>query len=217
MVARKQNKSACPVFRPSHEQVSGSWEAFVESIERKIAGPGICKIVPPKGWTPRKKGYSAKLDFEIPQPIRQIATGSRGLYRLLLVQGKSQSLARDFRPMATAKDNEPPRVDSVGELERHYWRNVMLRPPQYGADVEGSLFDRGLKVGPVLREWRSCRHVIKHPAGVLGLSGVGDKEAIWLYATPLHLIACSGCFLGRPEHKRWFSGTLFLDLSDRLC
>ena len=143
----KKKKSAVPVFRPSHEQLAGSFEMFVESIEKKFAEPGICKIVPPKGWTPRRKGYSGKLDFDIPQPIRQIATGSRGVYRLLLVQGKPQSLARDFRPMAVAKENLAPKTDSFEELERHYWRNLTLRPPQYGADVEGSLFDRGLKVG----------------------------------------------------------------------
>ncbi|KAK9810617.1 hypothetical protein WJX73_004683 [Symbiochloris irregularis] len=126
------------------EQLEGSFEAYVESIERKFAGPGIAKIVPPKGWTPRKKGY-AKVDIQIPQPIKQLATGSRGLYRLLLVQGKAQSLAKDFRPMATDKDNAPPCTDSREELERHYWRNLTLRPPHYGADIEGSLFDRGLK------------------------------------------------------------------------
>ena len=141
----KKRKSDVPVFRPSLEQLAGSFEAYVENIERKIGGPGIAKIVAPKGWTPRKRGYK-KVDIQIPQPIKQLATGSRGLYRLLLVQGKPQSSARDFKPMAVDRDNQPPVGASHEELERHYWRNLTLRPPQYGADIEGSLFDRGLKV-----------------------------------------------------------------------
>ena len=52
-------------------------------------------VVPPKGWTPRKQGYNpAHIDFQIPHPIRQIATGTRGLYRLLLVSGKTQDVAK---------------------------------------------------------------------------------------------------------------------------
>lgn len=51
-------------------------------------------VVPPKGWTPRKQGYDSgsMRDVQLPHPIKQIATGSRGLYRLLLVSGKPQSL-----------------------------------------------------------------------------------------------------------------------------
>ena len=145
----KKKASDVPVFRPTVEQLQGSFETFIESVERKVAGPGICKIVPPKGWTPRKKGYNSKLDFDF-QPIRQISTGSRGIYRMLLVQGKPQSLSRDFRPTALAKENLAPKTDSAEELERHYWRSLTLRPPQYGADVEGSLFDRNLKVRGIL-------------------------------------------------------------------
>ena len=56
------------------------------------------------------------------------------------------SLARDFRPQAVEDESLPPAKETPEEVERRFWRNVNLRPPLYGADVPGSLFDEDLKV-----------------------------------------------------------------------
>ena len=70
-----------PVFHPTLRDVNGSWEAYIESIERRFAHVGLAKIVPPKGWTPRKAGYSDDFDFPIPRPIRWVAnTRDAALY-----------------------------------------------------------------------------------------------------------------------------------------
>ena len=53
----------------------------------------------------------------------------------------------EFREMAREPLNAPPKDASPEELERHFWRNVTLNPPLYGADVPGSLFDVQCKVG----------------------------------------------------------------------
>ena len=53
----------------------------------------------------------------------------------------------EFREMAREPLNAPPKEASPEELERHFWRNVTLNPPLYGADVPGSLFDVQCKVG----------------------------------------------------------------------
>lgn len=135
-----------PVFHPTLRDISGSFEAYIESIERRFANVGLAKIIPPKGWTPRKQGYSDDFDFEIPRPIKQHATGKRGLYRTLLVEQKPMSLAKDFRPIAVRDDSLPPAKETPEEVERRFWRNITLRPPLYGADVPGSLFDADLKV-----------------------------------------------------------------------
>ncbi|CAL8468488.1 g8028 [Coccomyxa elongata] len=134
-----------PVFHPTLRDINGSFEAYIESIERRFANVGLAKIIPPKGWTPRKQGYSDDFDFEIPRPIRQHATGKRGLYRTLLVEQKPMSLAKDFRPIAVGDDSLPPAKETPEEVERRFWRNITLRPPLYGADVPGSLFDADLK------------------------------------------------------------------------
>lgn len=77
---------------------------------------------------------------------RQHATGKRGLYRTLLVEQRPMSLAKDFRPQAIEDESLPPARETPEEVERRFWRNVNLRPPLYGADVPGSLFDEDLKV-----------------------------------------------------------------------
>ena len=73
-----------PVFHPTLRDVNGSWEAYIESIERRFAHVGLAKIVPPKGWTPRKAGYSDDFDFPIPRPIRQVLDLMRRIYYVRL-------------------------------------------------------------------------------------------------------------------------------------
>jgi len=86
----------------------------------------------------------------IPRPIRQHASGKCGVYRTILVEEKQMSLRYDFMPAATAPEGQPPAAelddDRHLDLERRFWRNVCLQPPLYGADVEGTLFDKDLKV-----------------------------------------------------------------------
>ena len=41
---------------------------------------GLCKIVPPKEWVARKKGYSDLDLFIIPNPITQNTFGKHGVY-----------------------------------------------------------------------------------------------------------------------------------------
>ncbi|KAK9828707.1 hypothetical protein WJX72_001637 [[Myrmecia] bisecta] len=144
MVARK--KYEVPVFHPTLRDLGGSFETFVESVERRFAQVGICKIVAPKSWTPRKAGYDDdNIECEIPRPIRQHATGTRGLYRTLLVEAKPMSLLKDFKPLATHKHNLPPENADTEAVERAFWRSVTISPPLYGADVPGSMFDEDLK------------------------------------------------------------------------
>lgn len=134
-----------PVLYPTLEELGGSFEAYIEKHERKIAEFGICKIVPPPGWTPRKKGYSDDLDLTIDRAIRQHATGKRGLYRALYLEQHAMSLKTEFKPIALDKENQPPANSDPQELERKYWKYICLRPPLYGADVPGSLFDERLQ------------------------------------------------------------------------
>ena len=57
------------------------------------------------------------------------------------------SVIGQFKPQATAADNQPPsKADSDEKLERSYWQGLGIKPPLYGADVAGSLCDPDLKV-----------------------------------------------------------------------
>jgi jumonji domain-containing protein 2 len=138
----------CPTFYPTMAEMEGSFEAYLSKIEKKFAHIGLAKIVPPDGWTARKAGYQSRSlpDFEIPRPIRQIGTGKRGLYRTLLIEQKGMTLKGGFEQMATDPLNSPPKGADPETLERKFWQLITLKPPLYGADVPGSLFDENLKV-----------------------------------------------------------------------
>ena len=44
-----QRRFECPVFHPTLKDVSGSFEAYLERLEKRYARVGVCKIVAPKG------------------------------------------------------------------------------------------------------------------------------------------------------------------------
>jgi jumonji domain-containing protein 2 len=169
-----------PVFHPTLRDVSGSWEQYIQSIEKRCH-VGICKIVPPKGWCASKKEGEPDLDLTIPRPIRQHVTGKRGLYRSLLVEQKSMPL-REFRPQAVEDPSIPPATETPEEVERRFWRNVTLKPPLYGADVPGSLFDEDLKVcaSAALSAHSSVYLWLPREFWVAALIFVaGNRDAIW--------------------------------------
>ena len=122
-----------------------SLEQYVESIEDDLEEYGIGRIVPPKGWTPRKQGYG-DVDFRVEKAITQHATGRKGLFRTLLVEKKPLSVKHDFAPMASLPENQPSKSamddPTFCALEREFWKKVAYDPPTYCADVAGTLFDK---------------------------------------------------------------------------
>jgi len=134
----------CVVLHASWADMGKPFEAFIEKHERRIAAAGLAKVIPPPDWTPCKAGYPDTMDGRIERCIKQVATGSRGLFRFLLVEQKPMSLLKDFRPEALAADNQPG-CDDPADVERKYWRGIALRAPKYGADISGSLFDDDVK------------------------------------------------------------------------
>jgi jumonji domain-containing protein 2 len=138
-----------PVFHPTLKNVQGSWEDYVETIEKRTAKVGIAKVIPPKGWTPRRNGYADDLDWVIPRPVRQDLHGSLGIWKATQVEGRTMNLVDGFRPVALRDVYKPGRnADaSLEAQEKNYWQTVSLKEQLYGADVPGSLFDPELKVG----------------------------------------------------------------------
>ena len=120
----------CPVFHPTLEDMNGPFEMYMDKIEKRIAKAGIGKIVAPAGWTPRRGGYD-DVNVRIERCIKQVATGTRGLYRFLLVEQKPMMSKDDFMPMAMAAENQPGTSD-FAELERKYWKNISLFAMQNG-------------------------------------------------------------------------------------
>ena len=98
------------VFRPTLEQVlNTSFEDYIRSIEPQVMRVGIARIVAPLGWSPRKHGYG-DVDCLVPRPVRQLATGARGLYRTCLVEERPRHVAGrgGFAEGARAEDAQAP-------------------------------------------------------------------------------------------------------------
>ena len=98
------------VFRPTLEQVhSMTFEEYVRSIEPQVLRVGIARIVAPPGWTPRARGYS-DVDCLVPRPVRQLASGARGLYRTCLLEERPRHVSGrgGFAEGATAADAQAP-------------------------------------------------------------------------------------------------------------
>ena len=82
--------------------------------------------------------------FRYSEPIEQnvFATNSKGVYELTLIEKVSRSIQRfkadaiKFQKITQGKTNQ--------EIENLFWKSLFNNSPLYGADVSGSLFDKGI-------------------------------------------------------------------------
>uniref|UniRef100_A0A8C6MEM0 [histone H3]-trimethyl-L-lysine(9) demethylase n=1 Tax=Nothobranchius furzeri TaxID=105023 RepID=A0A8C6MEM0_NOTFU len=140
-------------FSPSKEEFKDfvQYVAYMESQGAHRAG--MAKIIPPKGWKPRKS-YDNVDDLVIPAPIQQVVTGQSGLFTQYNIQKKPMTV-HEFRKTSSLEKFCSPRYVDFDDLERKFWKNLTINPPLYGADVSGTLYD------PDVTEWNiSCLNTI---------------------------------------------------------
>ncbi|GAQ81425.1 protein with JUMONJI domain [Klebsormidium nitens] len=200
-----------PKFYPTHRDMAGPFEKYIESIEDELAEFGLGIIIPPRGWKPTSAKYET-MNFDVPKPIRQHVTGSKGIYQSVHVEQKGISL-QDFKAMANLKENMAPiQVDTLGpehdDLERHFWKNVTHFPPLYGADSEGSLFDPDHK-GWNIRDLDTClsKTLKEHGASLPGVTTpylyVGMWRSMFAWHTEdVDLYSVNYLHFGEP--KSWY-------------
>ncbi|KAG2489039.1 hypothetical protein HYH03_012477 [Edaphochlamys debaryana] len=95
----------CPVFRPSKEEFEQPFSDYVRKIFRRNPNLPMFKVVPPKGWKPRRAPFPDLRQVTINVPIRQHVFGTKGAYRCLLVEQKPLSVA-DFKLAAEEEANK---------------------------------------------------------------------------------------------------------------
>ncbi|XP_069505449.1 lysine-specific demethylase 4B-like isoform X3 [Ambystoma mexicanum] len=129
-------------FRPTMEEFQdfGKYIAYIESQGAHRAG--LAKVIPPKEWRPRKT-YDDIDDMVIPAPIQQVVTGQSGLFTQYNIQ-KKQMTVGEYRRLANSEKYCTPRHQDFDDLERKYWKNLTFVSPIYGADISGSLYDKGI-------------------------------------------------------------------------
>ncbi|XP_039240444.1 lysine-specific demethylase 4C isoform X9 [Pipra filicauda] len=130
-------------FRPSMDEFRefNKYLAYMESQGAHRAG--VAKVIPPKEWKPRKH-YNDIEDLVIPAPIQQIVTGQSGLFTQYNIQKKPMTV-KEFKQLANSDKYRTPRYTDYEDLERKYWRNLTFVAPIYGADINGSIYDEGVK------------------------------------------------------------------------
>ncbi|XP_053549569.1 lysine-specific demethylase 4A isoform X2 [Bombina bombina] len=127
-------------FYPTIEEFR-DFKRYVAYIESQGAHrAGLAKVVPPKEWKPRIC-YDDLDDLVIPAPIQQVVTGQSGLFTQYNIQKKPMTV-KEFRRIANNDKYCTPRYSDFEDLERKYWKNLTFNAPIYGADVNGSLYDK---------------------------------------------------------------------------
>ena len=213
-----------PVLRPTMADMRAPFEEYIERAEPWLRESGIAKIVPPREWSPRRGGYE-DLQCTIPCPIRQHATGGRGVFRSMLIECKPLRLrgeaggAAGFRELALKQDQERPAGASPEELERRFWKNVTYSPPMYGADVEASVSDEQCPGWSVPRLNTMLTRTLREKGGTRGAGVVSPylyfgmwrsffgwhTEDMDLYSmNMLHFGAPKTWYCVPPEHRQRF-------------
>ncbi|XP_018113637.1 lysine-specific demethylase 4C isoform X3 [Xenopus laevis] len=136
-------------FRPTFEEFKDFNKYLIYMESKGAHRAGLAKVIPPKEWKP-KRHYDDIDGLVIPAPIQQMVTGQSGLFTQYNIQKKPMTV-KEFRHMANSGRYCTPTYIDYEDLERKYWKNVTFVPPIYGADVNGSLYEKGID------EWNISR------------------------------------------------------------
>ncbi|XP_060860643.1 lysine-specific demethylase 4A-like [Metopolophium dirhodum] len=135
------------VFRPTLTEFK-NFSSYIERMEKHGAHrAGLAKVIPPPEWRARRMSYYEDdiMSLKIPAPISQVAQGNQGLYQQLYVQNKPMTVS-DYKILAESDEFKTPDYFNYDDLERKFWKNIIYKPPLYGADVSGSIMDKDVGV-----------------------------------------------------------------------
>ncbi|XP_055015678.1 lysine-specific demethylase 4C-like [Boleophthalmus pectinirostris] len=192
-------------FRPTMEEFKDFNQYLVYMESQGAHRAGLAKVIPPKGWKPRRT-YDDIDDLDA--PIQQMVAGQSGLFTQYNIQKKPLSV-QEFRRLANSDMYCTPRYLNYEDLERKYWKNLTFVSPIYGADVGGSLYDEDVE------EWNiahlnSILDVIEEDCGV-SIQGVNTpylyfgmwKTSFSWHTEDMDLYSINYLHFGEP--KSWYA------------
>ncbi|XP_062436898.1 lysine-specific demethylase 4A isoform X4 [Rhea pennata] len=194
-------------FRPTMEQFRdfSRYIAYVESQGAHRAG--LAKIIPPKEWKPRRC-YDDIDELIIPAPIQQVVTGQSGLFTQYNIQKKAMTV-REFRRIANSDKYCTPRYTDFEDLERKYWKNLTFNAPIYGADVNGTLYEKHVDAWNIGR-LNTILDIVENESGIT-IEGVNTpylyfgmwKTSFAWHTEDMDLYSINYLHFGEP--KSWYS------------
>ncbi|ROI16065.1 Lysine-specific demethylase 4C [Anabarilius grahami] len=200
---------ACKImtFRPTMEEFKDFNQYLVYMESQGAQRAGLAKVIPPKGWKPRRN-YDDIDDFVIQAPIQQMVAGQSGLFTQYNIQKKPLTV-QEFRRLANSDMYCTPRYLNYEDLERKYWKNLTFVSPIYGADVSGTLYEEDIE------EWNighlnSILDVIEEDCGV-SIQGVNTpylyfgmwKTSFSWHTEDMDLYSINYLHFGEP--KSWYA------------
>lgn len=194
-------------FYPTMEEFR-NFSRYIAYIESQGAHrAGLAKVVPPKEWRPRAS-YDDIDDLVIPAPIQQLVTGQSGLFTQYNIQKKAMTV-REFRKIANSDKYCTPRYSEFEELERKYWKNLTFNPPIYGADVNGTLYEKHVDEWNIGR-LRTILDLVEKESGIT-IEGVNTpylyfgmwKTSFAWHTEDMDLYSINYLHFGEP--KSWYS------------
>jgi hypothetical protein len=151
----------CRVYYPSHSQFADPI-AYINEIRHEAELHGMCKVVPPAGWSP---------PFQLTNPEFRFKTRLQRIHSLQDAAGfdihEREYSMKQFEMSSRLKKNEFVRANfpsngvsapepSITEMERKYWEIVTKRSPQlevqYGNDIDSSQAGSGFELVEVIND-----------------------------------------------------------------
>ncbi|KFQ16148.1 Lysine-specific demethylase 4A, partial [Leptosomus discolor] len=196
-------------FRPTLEQFRdfSRYIAYVESQGAHRAGLAKVRPPSPSWWKPRRC-YDDIDELVIPAPIQQVVTGQSGLFTQYNIQKKAMTV-REFRRIANSDKYCTPRYTDFEDLERKYWKNLTFNAPIYGADVNGTLYDKHVDAWNIGR-LNTILDIVENESGIT-IEGVNTpylyfgmwKTSFAWHTEDMDLYSINYLHFGEP--KSWYS------------
>ncbi|CAJ0947731.1 unnamed protein product, partial [Mesorhabditis belari] len=201
------------VFYPTWQEFK-DFPGYIKKIEQAGAhfSCGIAKIVPPKEFNPRPKrgtDYSDVDNYVIKEPVKETIDGAQGIYVKSNKVFKKQLSVKEFRKFALSSTYKNPKPNLEGaELESLYWRSICKGEPIYGADTEGSIYEKGVhewnmaQLGTILDDTKNSGVDIKGVTSVYLYFGMWKTTFPW-HAEDMDLYSINYLHFGEPKY--WYA------------